>query len=286
MNGRNRKRGRPVIPVEFPKGSTIEGLSYWAKGNGVYHVTGRRDIRFGSDLASAVAQFRVWEAEQGGREIALEEEKDATSHLVKLGEKLKAKDAPPIVAKLRDEFKARDISVDQLIKDATGKTFTKRHQLNEATFLAEVARWMRDPLLRHKMTQATGYPFDRLETLPALGKTIAKATALKNWEGKLKKVSDGERSQVKWAWEDFAKHVKAATLREVTREDVRAWVASVYTTYSPKMARNRVMRIKAVLRYNMKEEKDPTSCDRIIRWLSSSETPSATLLNPQPIKRD
>jgi integrase len=259
MTGRNARPGRPPKYVKDPNGDDVVGLSFH-KGQGFYHATGDRSVKFGKAYLPAIRLFRVWESDQKQTRV------DFDDH----------------------EIKTRPVALVEM----KGKTpervlVSKRYaSIPEAQFYAQVAEWLSDPLKCRKLAQATGYPLDRLETLPPVPKAISLKQAYANYCGKLKKPSPKEQSQVEWAWDDLSKSVAVTSLREVTKDAVIKWVHSLFDRYSVKMARNRVARAKTVLRYNWKNEHDVPDCERILRYLAAQEMPSTRLLNPNPISRE
>jgi integrase len=122
-----------------------------------------------------------------------------------------------------------------------------------------------------------------LETLPPPQKTITLADALKHYKAKLKKPSVAEQKQVKWAWQAFTKAMGVRTLKDVTKEKVNAWASKLLERYSPKMARNRLARVRVVLRYNEKHEHDLFNCQRLLRYIAALELPEQELPDPKPI---
>lgn len=251
MNGRRQGRGRPAKPVKGPDGKEVIGLSF-NKGTGDYYATGTRPrVKFGKEYLPAIKKFRMWEAEQGGKKVTFVEE-----------------------------------SPDGVYTESTGPLTLKFHHVPDELFLAMLAEWLADPVKCRRAAQATGYPLDRLETLPAPSKPITLKQAVQNYLNKRKPISDGEKKQVQLAWNNFSEAMQVGTLQAVTQDAVEQWAEGLFETHSVKFAKNRIRRIITVVRYNLKKRKDETGCKRILDYIGTIETPSDVLLNPKPISRE
>ena len=256
-------RGRKAEYVKDRMGRVVAGLSC---SNRRYYATHSKPRKwFGNDFDRAMILFRSWEAQQEGRMIQV------TAPLPTMTPAHRK----ALAASAAQEAKDRGLAV----KD--GQYDFRNVEIPEDLFWSIFREKMKDPYL---CAQKSGYPLDRLASLPAPQPPLQLSDALTNYQAKLKKPSEGEQAQVKWAWEAFSKAM-GGDLQDVTKDKVTKWASDMLEEYSPKMVRNRVARVKTVLLWNLKNEHDKAGCERVTGWLKALELPNKKLSKPQPISK-
>lgn len=256
---KGKKRGRPADYVKDQQGKPIIGLS-WQKADGRYYASHHRPkTYFGTDYETAVKRFREWEAKQGTHEVYM----------------------PPI---------ALDVSkpgvVDKLINGEETWSKAAGYRIPETAVFQMITEYLSDPAKARRAAEATGYPLDRLAALPVPKPSISLKTALLNYQNARKMITDNEKRQVRYSWDDFSSFIDANNISDITQKQVEEWVEHLIAKkYSPSMIKTRVGRVLTILRLNSRKLKDDY-CDRVIGYIRACELPNANLLNPNPISKE
>lgn len=259
-----------------------------------FATTSKPRIWLGFDLKEAIRRLRAWEAQQNGRHIILAKSEKLREPLTEEERKRRG-----LVADGPDEEQLkrleRELPAPYLHTGAlTNETWLSEDRRSiidyEAMSLDDVFAAMRrvldDPELRKLAAEATGYPLDRLDTLPeprqspTLSSLLAlfqeKATVTPDWRGKVKQF-----------WNEFTASVKVATVRELTREHITGYYdQTIAQGKSPTYSSQRFGAIKRVFNFARVRGVSPTEMRNLLDYCAVLQPPRAKGHDPCPISRE
>ncbi|NLX13156.1 MAG: hypothetical protein GXY44_05805 [Phycisphaerales bacterium] len=223
-----------------------------------YFVTGSKPIVWlGFDLKDAIRRLHLWETQQKDCNIIVTKSYRYPEALT--DEKIAAAGWPSGVPD-EEELKQleQNLSGDELRTSALAneswisedrRTLTDYEVLSLDEVFVAMQRVLDDPGLRKLAAEATGYPLDRLETLPEPRESPTLVSLLTLFEEKADVTHDW-RGKVKQFWGEFSKSVGVRTVREVTQRHIAAYYdQTIAMGKSPTYSSHRFGAIKRVFNF-------------------------------------